>query len=70
MRPEDTELASGEPQFTPPPVHMDLRCELIDAPRDIKALWAIEQVIQNLNLTPDQIMYVLKFLRKRHELPF
>lgn len=67
MRDEDTALAGGD---KPPPVLLDIRCELIDAPKDIKALWAIEQVITNLDLTPDQIMYVLKFLRRRHELPF
>lgn len=67
MRDEDTAMAGGD---KPQQVHMNIHCEMSDAPKDIKALWAIEQVIVSLNLTPDQIVYVLKFLRKRHAVPF
>jgi hypothetical protein len=71
MRPEDTELAAGIDQTAnPAPVLMDIRVDLINAPKDIKAIWAIEQVITNLDLTPQQAYAVLKFMAERAELPF
>jgi hypothetical protein len=52
---------------TPPPVLMDVRVELIDAPDDLKAIWAIEQVMQNLRLDPAQRVNVLRFMLQRAE---
>lgn len=54
----------------PEPVLMDIRVELIEASNDVKALWAIEQVIKGLRLTPNEASMVLKYLSDKHGVPF
>jgi hypothetical protein len=64
MRPEDTEMASGE-NAKPEAVYMLFNAELIDAPNDVKALWAMQQVLDRLQLNKDERLYVLKFLLRK-----
>lgn len=70
MREEDTAMAGGD---KPQPVLMDVSVEVINAPRHIKAAWAVQQVIDNLQLTKSERLCVLKFLlkiEKNEEVPF
>ena len=52
------------------PTYLSIRADIIDAPKDLQAIVAIEQVIRHLQLTPQQAEAVLEFLHKRAELPF
>ena len=52
------------------PVYMAIRAEIIDAPKDIQAIAAIDQIIRALQLTPQQAEAVLEFMHERAELPF
>lgn len=48
-------------------VLMDIRVELIDAPVDLKAAWAIQQVLDNLKLTKAQRTNLLAYMHRREE---
>ena len=52
------------------PVYLAIRADIIDAPKDLQAIVAIDQVIRNLELTPHQAAAVLKFMSDRAGLPF
>lgn len=55
---------------TAAPVYLSIRAEIINAPKDIQAIVAIEQVIRHLDLTAAQQHQVLKFMADRAEMPF
>jgi hypothetical protein len=47
------------------PVRFSFTAELVDAPKDVQAIWACQQVLDHLELTPEQRRNVLRFLEGR-----
>jgi hypothetical protein len=51
----------------PEPLMMDVRIVIIGAPRDIKAIWAIQQVLDNLQLSKTERINLLAYMHRREE---